>query len=103
MNRETKARVRKIATAMGYKPNYLARSLVKQRSNLLDLLVSDFRNTFYADIARVIQLEAEKQGFWIIQATTADAANMVLFLCSKAGGRISGQAFSVDGFTETLR
>ena len=32
-----------------------------------------------------------------------DIANMILFLCSEAGGKISGQALSVDGHTETLR
>lgn len=32
-----------------------------------------------------------------------DIANMILFLCSSAGQRISGQALSVDGHTETLR
>ena len=35
--------------------------------------------------------------------TTEDVSNMILFLCSEAGKRISGQALSVDGFTETLR
>jgi len=35
--------------------------------------------------------------------TTSDVANMILFLCSKAGSKISGQALSVDGYTETLR
>jgi NAD(P)-dependent dehydrogenase (short-subunit alcohol dehydrogenase family) len=32
-----------------------------------------------------------------------DIANMVLFLTSAAGNKISGQALSVDGHTETLR
>jgi NAD(P)-dependent dehydrogenase (short-subunit alcohol dehydrogenase family) len=31
------------------------------------------------------------------------AVNMVLFLCSEAGSKISGQALSIDGYTETLR
>jgi len=31
-----------------------------------------------------------------------DIANMVLFLCSDAGRKISGQALAVDGHTETL-
>jgi len=35
--------------------------------------------------------------------TTEDVSNMILFLCSEAGKRISGQALSVDGYTETLR
>jgi NAD(P)-dependent dehydrogenase (short-subunit alcohol dehydrogenase family) len=32
-----------------------------------------------------------------------DIANMVLFLCSGAGCKISGQALAIDGHTETLR
>lgn len=35
--------------------------------------------------------------------TNEDVSSMIIFLCSKAGCRISGQALSVDGFTETLR
>lgn len=35
--------------------------------------------------------------------STDDVANMILFLCSEAGSKISGQSLSVDGFTETLR
>jgi NAD(P)-dependent dehydrogenase (short-subunit alcohol dehydrogenase family) len=34
--------------------------------------------------------------------TAQDIANMILFLCSNAGARISGQALSVDGYTYTL-
>jgi len=33
---------------------------------------------------------------------TADIVEMVLFLCSDAGARISGQAMAVDGHTESL-
>lgn len=35
--------------------------------------------------------------------TKDDVTNMVLFLCSESGCRISGQALSIDGHTETLR
>ncbi len=34
--------------------------------------------------------------------TARDIANMVLFICSDAGAKISGQALSVDGNTESL-
>jgi NAD(P)-dependent dehydrogenase (short-subunit alcohol dehydrogenase family) len=35
--------------------------------------------------------------------TQQDIANMVLFLCSPAGSKISGQSLSIDGHTESLR
>jgi NAD(P)-dependent dehydrogenase (short-subunit alcohol dehydrogenase family) len=34
--------------------------------------------------------------------TAADIAGMILFLCSAAGARISGQAIPIDGYTYTL-
>jgi NAD(P)-dependent dehydrogenase (short-subunit alcohol dehydrogenase family) len=34
--------------------------------------------------------------------STDDVVNLVLFVCSVAGSKISGQALSVDGYTETL-
>ena len=35
--------------------------------------------------------------------TARDVANLVLYLCSEAGNKISGQALTVDGFTESCR
>ena len=35
--------------------------------------------------------------------STNDVVNLVFFICSEAGSKISGQALSVDGYTETLR
>jgi NAD(P)-dependent dehydrogenase (short-subunit alcohol dehydrogenase family) len=35
--------------------------------------------------------------------TAQDIANTILYLCSPAGSKISGQALSIDGHTETLR
>ena len=35
--------------------------------------------------------------------TAQDVTNMVLFICSDAGDKISGQSLSIDGHTETLR
>ena len=35
--------------------------------------------------------------------TAQDIANMILYLCSPIGSKISGQALSIDGHTETLR
>ena len=49
----------------------------------------------YASIARGTAMKT-----WV---TTDDVASMILFLCSEAGNKISGQALGIDGFTETLR
>jgi NAD(P)-dependent dehydrogenase (short-subunit alcohol dehydrogenase family) len=53
------------------------------------------RDDIYASI-----VEGTSMKTWV---TTDDVAGMILFLCSEAGNKISGQALSVDGHTETLR
>lgn len=50
----------------------------------------------------------EMRELWLRQVSlrtfvdAQDIANMVLFVCSEAGARISGQALAVDGHTESL-
>jgi len=67
-------------------------------------------------LERVMRLEAEERGIsceqlredWVrgcslrTFVTPDDVAAMILFLCSDQGGRISGQAMSVDGHTEFI-
>ncbi|MFQ6017677.1 MAG: SDR family oxidoreductase [Kiloniellaceae bacterium] len=57
--------------------------------------------------ARGLSAQAVRQGY--LRQTSlrcfvsaVDIANMVLFVCSDAGAKISGQALSVDGNTESL-
>ena len=67
-------------------------------------------------IERVINAEAKASGRSVAEVreatvrftamktfvTAQDIANMILFLCSAAGARISGQALPIDGYTYTL-
>ncbi|MDH5412484.1 MAG: SDR family oxidoreductase [Alphaproteobacteria bacterium] len=52
--------------------------------------------------------EEAMRNIWLRQVSmrtfveAQDIANMVLFICSDAGAKISGQALSVDGHTESL-
>lgn len=52
--------------------------------------------------------EEAMRNIWLRQVSmrtfveARDIANMVLFICSDAGAKISGQALSVDGHTESL-
>ncbi len=67
-------------------------------------------------IERVIRAEAESRGVGADEVRTSylrqssmrtfveqdDVASLVLFICSDRGAKISGQALTVDGHTETL-
>ena len=76
----TKEKVLSLAQKMGYSPNLFARGLVNKKTNLVGLLVYDFRNPFYAELTRSIQDAAQDLGFWVIQASTDDDQGKADFL-----------------------
>jgi DNA-binding LacI/PurR family transcriptional regulator len=66
---EKRERVLRIAAALGYRPNAVARSLVRQRTNLLGVLLSDLHNPFFAEVIDGIQAEAAARGYRTIIGT----------------------------------
>src|SRR5215468_9282244 len=52
---EVRDHVLKVAEELGYRPNRIARSLRKQSTHVIGLLVSDVRNPFFVEIARAIE------------------------------------------------
>jgi LacI family transcriptional regulator len=63
--RETRERVLQAAQRLGYQPNKLARSLRKQKSHLLGLIVGDILAPFHATLAKGVQDAAEKHGYMV--------------------------------------
>ena len=55
------ARVRAAATKLGYRPNYLARNLRRQRTSLWLLIISDIENVFFTSVARGVEDAAVDQ------------------------------------------
>ena len=51
------------AAELGYRPNAVARSLVRRRTNMLGVMLSDFHNTFFADVLDGIQSRAGEDGY----------------------------------------
>jgi DNA-binding LacI/PurR family transcriptional regulator len=59
----TRARVLKCAQELGYRPNLVARSLTKQETRTIGLVMPHFLNPFYAGIAEVVERRAYASGF----------------------------------------
>lgn len=63
---ETRARVLQAIEELGYHPSDVARSLRKQRTSTIGLIVPDTANPFYGEIARIIENVGYANGYTVI-------------------------------------
>lgn len=59
-------KIRKAAKELNYQPNMVAKSLKLGKSNTIGLIVADISNSFFSNIARIIEDEAKKIGYVVI-------------------------------------
>lgn len=69
-----KARVTAAIRKLGYQPNLLARSLAKQRSHMLGMIVPDIANPFWPDVVRGAENVAQAAGYTLLLASSDDDA-----------------------------
>lgn len=62
----TRLRVKQVMEELHYVPNFVARSLVKQESRILSLLITDITNPFFTTVARGAEDAALKHGYKLL-------------------------------------
>lgn len=62
---ETKEKILRTAKELGYRPDLLARSLVKGRTMSIGVVVFDLKNRFFAQLVNSIEAEARKRNYII--------------------------------------
>jgi LacI family transcriptional regulator len=67
---ETRERVLSAIATLGYKVNLGARSLARQQSNVLGMLLGDLENPWYATLAAHIERLARARGYAVLIAST---------------------------------
>lgn len=67
---ELKNKVLATAKKMGYQPNQVAVSLRTGQTKILGLLVEDISNSFFASLAKTIEMEAEEFGYKVVYSST---------------------------------
>jgi len=70
LSAQTRARIITRAQELGYRPNLLARSLIKQRTHTIGLVVADVTNPYYGAVAQAVQRAAYRCGYHAIIVTT---------------------------------
>lgn len=63
VGKDSRAAVLKAARELGYRPNAVARSLVRQSSGVFGCVLSDLHNPFFADVADGIEEAAVASGY----------------------------------------
>ncbi|PFG28044.1 transcription regulation repressor, LACI family [Corynebacterium renale] len=70
---ETKQKVLDAAHKLNYRPNYLAKALREDRTNLVGVILPDLINEFYSDATQVIQDRLAEAGYQMLVIAAPDA------------------------------
>ncbi len=90
---ETRTRVMQAAADLGYKPNAIARALVRKMTNTIGVIVGDITDDYFAEIARGVEDQASRRDILTIVCNTdrspaAENAYFRLLLEHNAAGII---------------
>lgn len=91
VSQETRDRVQQCAEQLNYRPNAQARALRSSRSNIIGVTIPSLVNPYFAEMASVIQEEANRAGMsTIISSTSEDAERLIDSLHVLGDQRVDG-------------
>ncbi|KIL37481.1 hypothetical protein SD71_02255 [Cohnella kolymensis] len=97
---EVKEQVYSAMQALNYQPNTIAKSLRKQESRIVGLLISDVANPFFASVARGIEMELAANDYNVLLCNTDSSVEKEReYLEGLIGKRIDGLIVSSAGNT----
>lgn len=70
----TRERILTTARELKYRPNRIARGLVKKQTDIIGLLVPDVSNPYYADLSKGAEEETEKRNINLILCNALDSS-----------------------------
>ncbi|MEQ2410747.1 LacI family DNA-binding transcriptional regulator [Bacteroides ovatus] len=72
ISQETINKVQATAKRLNYQPNYLAKSLSLGKSNTIGLIVPRITDTFFAQIATIMEKKAGEKGYTVVYGSTEE-------------------------------
>ena len=105
VSEETRQRVLGAMEELGYRPNYLARSLRRGETHTLGLILPDSANPFFAEIAHSIEDIAFLKGYSLILCNTeGDLEKERLYVEVLSNKQVDGMIFVAAGAqTDSLK
>lgn len=102
IKKETADKIRKVAKSLNYQKNIVARSLKTSKTQSIGLIVSDIANPFFAQLARCIEDEADRQGYAVIFASSdEDPAKFKRMLDFMATRQVDGLIIAAPAGSES--
>lgn len=74
IRKEIAEKIRDAASLLNYRPNQIAKSLKTNKTFTIGLIVADISNPFSSSLARIIEDEADKQGYTVIFGSSDENA-----------------------------
>lgn len=97
---DTKARVREVASRLGYTPNLVARSLSSRRSNMIGVIVPKVAHSFFSHVIEGIYARASESNYEIIMCVSHESAELERkHVDTLLGMRVDGMLVSVSADT----
>ena len=94
---ETRARIEAAVEALGYRPSEMGRSLRRQASSTIGVIVPSLTNPVFAASVAGLQFRAQQAGFGVLIATTEyDAGQEIAVLETFLGKGVDGLALTVS-------
>ncbi len=75
VGQEIALKIKQIAAELNYQPSHLAKSLRSGKTHTIGLIIADISNPFFANIARVVEDEAKRNGYTVIIGSSDENAD----------------------------
>ncbi|MCX7967485.1 MAG: LacI family transcriptional regulator [Armatimonadetes bacterium] len=76
VSEETRQRILQAAEELGYRPNYLARSLAKGKTDTIGLVIYEVANPYFAYLADEVEKEVRQAGYQLLLCTNRDGMDI---------------------------
>jgi len=91
ISQTTKERVLKACEELGYKPNYVAKSLITKKTNMIGLIIPDIANQYYANVSKGVSSYLEAEGYGLMLCNSdRKKSNEKRYLSFLTEGRVDG-------------
>jgi len=96
VKKETREMILETAKKMGYRPNYIARSLVTNKTNTIGVVVPEISHSFFPEVIRGIEEVTYEKGYnLILMHSSEDAQREVSAIATLESKQVDGILISI--------